>query len=266
MKKAILAMLTGLLMTAAAYAQGGPPPGPRGPGPRGGFGPGFGFAMRPGKVVTGAPYQADMSNVSVRTLSDGNTIQQTTTGHVARDSQGRTYEQSTTTGGPMGQGTMTFITDPVAGYAYTLNSQNNTAVRHAIKTPPAGAGNWQGRTGGPRGNARANVNHVENDLGTQNVNGVSAQGKSVTDTTPAGAVGNTQPIVSTRETWYSPALQIPVMAKRNDPRAGQSTFTLTNIQTGDPPASLFQVPANYTVTDAPARGQWRGGPPPGNPQ
>jgi len=27
---------------------------------------------------------------------------------------------------------------------------------------------------------------------------------------------------------------------------------MTNIRRGDPPATLFQVPADYTVTDAPA--------------
>lgn len=261
MKNTILATLAVLLITGTTYAQGGPPGPP--PGARhGGFGPGLGFGMHHGKVVTGAPYSADMTNVSVQTLSDGNTIQHTTTGHVARDNQGRTYEQVTMTGGPLGENapvTMTFITDPVAGYAYALNSNTKVAMRRALKTPPAGAPS-PNSAGGPRSNRLSTSNRVENDLGTQNLNGVNAQGKSVTHTLPAGAMGNTQPIVSTSETWYSPDLQIPILAKNNDPRFGQSTYSLTNIQRGDPAASLFQVPSDYTIKDAPAHGPHGGGP------
>lgn len=256
MKRTLLALITTLLLAAAAYAQVGPPPGGPG-GPHRAFGHAFG--IHSGKLVTGAPYSAEMSDVSVQTLTDGNTIQRTITGHVARDSQGRTYEQITTNGGPLGQrgpATMTFIMDPVAGYAYALNANTKTAMRHAIKAPPAGANEWA-----RRGNEHSDANRVENDLGTQTVNGVTAQGKTVTRTIPAGTMGNAQPIVSTSETWSSPDLQITVSAKHNDPRSGQSTYALTNIQRSDPPASLFQVPSDYAIKDEPARGP-RGGVPP----
>ncbi len=247
-------------MTGTGYAQGGPPGAPQG-GPHGRFGPG-GLGMHQGKVVTGAPYSADMNNLSVRTLSDGNTIQHTTTGHVARDSEGRTYEQVVMTGGPLSQNgpvTMTFITDPVAGYMYALDSNTKVAMRRALKTPPWG-GPSPNSSGGPRGNRLSAANRVENDLGTQNVNGVNAQGKSVTHTIPAGAMGNAQPVISTSETWYSPDLQIPISAKNNDPRFGQTTYSLTNIQRSEPAASLFQVPSDYTIKDGPARGAHGGGP------
>lgn len=263
MKKTILATLTVLLTAATAYAQGGPPGPPPG-GPRAEFGPGrgLGLGMRHGKLITGAPYSADMSNVSVQTLSDGNTIQHTTTGHVARDSQGRTYEQVTVTGGPLGQNgavTMTFITDPVAGYSYALNSNTKIAMRHVLRTPPAGPHSPDG-SGGPGGNRSPTANRVESDLGTENLNGLNIQGKSVTHTIPAGTMGNVQPIVSTSETWYSPDLQIPISAKNNDPRFGQTTYALTNIQRGEPAASLFQIPSDYTIKDAPDRGPRGGGP------
>lgn len=265
MKKTILAMTTVMLLAAAAYAQVGPPPGPPpgGPGgPHGRFSRGLGFGMHSGKVVTGAPYSADMSNVSVQNLPDGNTIQHTTTGRVARDSQGRTYEQITTKDGPFGQSgpvTMTFIRDPVAGYAYVLNSNSKVAMRHTLKTESGGTNSWPGR-GGPRGGMASAADRVETDLGTQTVNGVAAQGKSVTHTIPAGAMGNAQPIISTSETWYSPDLQIPISAKNNDPRFGQSTYSLTNIQRAEPPASLFQIPSDYTVKDGPMHGPPGGGP------
>lgn len=256
-----------VLSTASIYGQsGGPPPGPRGMGGLGGpfghMGPGFGGGF--GKVVTGAPYSADVSNQSVQTLSDGNTIQHSTTGHIARDPSGRTFSRETITGGPLGQQgpvVVTFINDPVAGYSYILNANTKVATRRAIPTPPSGTPPARSMTHGPRDSA----NVTTTDLGTQTVAGITAQGKSITHTIPAGTIGNAQPIVSTSETWYSPDLQVIVLAKRSDARLGLSTYSLTNIQRADPPASLFQVPSDYAIQDAPAgrAGRFRGpgGPP-----
>jgi hypothetical protein len=81
---------------------------------------------------------------------------------------------------------------------------------------------------------------------------VNAQGKRISRTIAAGAIGNAQPISSITETWYSPDLQVVVSSKRSDPRFGQSTYSLTNIHRQPPDPSLFQVPAGYTVKDAPA--------------
>jgi hypothetical protein len=89
------------------------------------------------------------------------------------------------------------------------------------------------------------------DLGTQEINGVSAQGKRTTTTIPANTIGNQQPIVMTSETWFSPELQTVVQSKHDDPRFGETTYSLTNIQKGEPPADLFQVPSDYTVTSGP---------------
>ncbi len=249
MIRGTLMMLGALLLCGATYGQsGGPPPGP--PPPHARFRPGGpGFGMAPHKVVTGAPYQADVNESSVQTLSDGNTIQHTTTGHVARDSQGRTYAQQTVTGGPFaanGPVTMTFISDPVTGYSYSLNPNTKIATRRAIKPPPD-----NGNPPAPGAHTRPGSNNaVETDLGTQSINGVNAQGKRMTRTTPAGTMGNAQAIVAKSEIWYSPDLQVVVSSTRTDPRVGQSTYTLNNIQRGDPDPSLFQVPPGYTIQDA----------------
>jgi hypothetical protein len=272
MRKLVKVAAVGIVLsTACIYAQdGGPPPGMRGPGggPGGPFGRlGPGFAGPPGKLVTGAPYTADVSNQSVQTLSDGNTVQRSTTGHISRDSLGRTYSQETITGGPLGQQgpvVVTFINDPVAGYAYVLKANTKVATRRAIPKPPSGTSPTDPRARGNHG-PRDSANVTTSDLGNQTISGVTAQGKSVTHTIPAGAMGNAQPIVSTSETWYSPDLQVIVLAKRSDPRMGQSTYSLTNVQRGEPAASLFQVPSDYTVQDAALgrAGRFRGpgGPP-----
>ena len=250
------------LFAAAALvmsAQTAPPPPPHGGF---GFGGPFGVGMHESrKVITGAPYSADVSNADVQTLADGNTITHNTSGHVARDSQGRTYFQETLENGPFasnGPTTVMFLSDPVAGYTYVLNSATKTAMRRAIKTgsnpPPAGHPGPERRRPYPD-----QANRVEADLGQQTVNGVTAQGKSITHTFAAGAIGNSQPLISKSEIWTSPDLQIVVLAKRDDPRMGQSTYTLSNIQRSQPQASLFQLPSDYAVQDAPKFQGHRGG-------
>ena len=120
-----------VLLTGAAVLAQGPPPHGGGFGRPMAGGPGGGFGPRGHKLVTGAPYSADMNLTRTQTLPDGNVIQHTTTGKVARDAEGRTYSMETSTGGPLGQtGPVTRISifDPVAGYSYELNPATKTAA------------------------------------------------------------------------------------------------------------------------------------------
>ena len=246
-----------LFSGSLAFGQIGPA-GPVGPAGLGGVGHGRGgpggreFGFHGGKVVTGAPYSANVTNTSVKTLPDGNTIQRSTTGTVARDSQGRTYTSETVTGlfGQAGKKTITFISDPVAGYVYTLNADKMTAMRRPFHQR-TGAGPY-----GPAGEHQRPVdpNVVSSDEEAKIVNGVLAHGKLTTHTIPAGAIGNEKPIVATTDTWFSTDLQVVVSSVRNDLREGTSTYALTGIVQGEPAATLFQVPAGYTVKDAPSFG------------
>jgi hypothetical protein len=210
-----------------------------------------GPGMHSNKVVTGAPYTASFTDTSSQTLADGNTITHTATGTLVRDAQGRTFEQVTTNGGPMGQQgavTRTFIFDPIAGYAYTYSSNSTVVTRRAIRTPSTSSDATQTHSQHVR---KPNPNAVEADLGTKvNENGLTVTGKSVTITIPAGAVGNAAPLVSTSETWTSPDLQVVVKSTHSDPRGGTHTYTLTNIQKGVASTSVFTIPSGYTVQDA----------------
>jgi hypothetical protein len=264
MKKTGLAVLAGLFVTFAAYAQMGGPP-PMGGSPQGHGLRGFGAFMHPWKVVTGAPYSATATDESSQALVDGNTIQRTTTAQVARDSRGRTYTQQTMTGGPWaaegGPKTVVFIFDPVAGYSYVLHPEKKQAIRRPIKAPRGGGASGRNFEARPHHGPGSEKNVTETNLGSKDISGVgAAQGKSITHTIPAGEIGNAQPIASTSEIWYSPDLQIVVSSKRNDPRTGESTYTLSNIQRGEPSPSLFQVPSDFTIQDA-SSAHRRPGPP-----
>jgi hypothetical protein len=53
-------------------------------------------------------------------------------------------------------------------------------------------------------------------LGTKTIDGVQVTGTRSTNTIPAGAIGNDNALVITRETWYSPELQLVVESTQND--------------------------------------------------
>jgi hypothetical protein len=200
-----------------------------------------------GKVVTGAPYSAQVVTEHTQTLPDGNTIHTTTTAMVYRDSQGRTRrEQEIGAIGPWAaQGTprkVISITDPVAGVIHTLNPDTQVAREMPFR---ARARAW--RAAKTAGQKPENPNVKTESLGTQVIGGVTAQGTRITRTIPAGQVGNQAPIVITTERWYSPELQTDVMRKQVNPEFGETTFQLTNIVRAEPDASLFQVPPNYTI-------------------
>jgi hypothetical protein len=85
-------------------------------------------------------------------------------------------------------------------------------------------------------------------LGNQSVDGVEAEGSRSIETIPAGQIGNRLPIEITQERWYSRELQILVLSKHHDPRSGDITYRLTNIERSEPDPSLFEVPADYRLS------------------
>ena len=84
------------------------------------------------------------------------------------------------------------------------------------------------------------------DLGEQMIEGVKARGVRNTSSIEVGKIGNDRPLNTVSESWYSDELKMEVMSRRSDPRAGESTFRLININRSEPPSYLFQVPSGYT--------------------
>lgn len=97
-----------------------------------------------------------------------------------------------------------------------------------------------------------NTNEVKEQLGKQNIEGVEAEGTRTTVTIPAGEIGNERPIEIVSERWYSPELQLVVMTRHSDPRFGETTYKLTNINRTEPAKSLFEVPSDYTIKEGPS--------------
>ncbi|HZG54086.1 MAG TPA: energy transducer TonB [Pyrinomonadaceae bacterium] len=92
---------------------------------------------------------------------------------------------------------------------------------------------------------------VKESLGKQTIEGVEAEGTRTTITFPAGMMGNERPINIVSERWYSPELQTVVLTKHSDPRFGETSYRLTNINRSEPARTLFEVPSDYTVKEGP---------------
>lgn len=228
------------------------------------------------EVVKNEPYQAQAVTEMKQTLSDGSHIVQTTTAIVARDSDGRTVRvQKLTMMGPWkssgsSQGdsqTLTTIFDPVSKEHIDFTSDNKVA--HVVTMPPlppgapvgaegavsmvfagSAAGAGQAVTVQAQAIAPLASNGADpktESLGTETMEGIQAAGTRIRRTIPAGTIGNDKDLVITHETWYSPELKLVIQSTQNDPRFGQTTFTLKNIQQGQPDETLFQVPADYKV-------------------
>jgi len=118
--------------------------------------------------------------------------------------------------------------------------------------------NWPGGGSGPSAEQKA-----EERLARRTIEGVRVDGVRRTSTIAAGAIGNERAIVVTTEEWTSPELKVLVLSEHTDPRTGTSTYKLVNLKRTEPAASLFQVPADYTITQMPGvgvgRGEGRGG-------
>ena len=94
-------------------------------------------------------------------------------------------------------------------------------------------------------------NAVKESLGKKNIEGVMAEGTRVTNTIPAGEIGNDRAIVSTEETWYSPELQMVVYSKNVDPQFGETEYRLINIKRSEPDANLFKIPSDFKLMEKP---------------
>jgi hypothetical protein len=85
------------------------------------------------------------------------------------------------------------------------------------------------------------------DLGEQVLEGLLVKGTRMTDTIPAGTIGNERPIEIVTERWYSKDIDALVLQRFSDPRFGETTYRLVNVVRGEPSPDLFQVPQGYEL-------------------
>jgi hypothetical protein len=232
-----------------------------------------------GNLVTGRPFTADAIIKTDQILPDGSHVVNQQTVIAARDSQGRTYREEVFASLAVDRWApkTIFISDSVAGAAYILGP-DHVARKVPMSMPGSQAGaisaltsaappgnlqlqRFQTAVGGGSGPVRAGTQGIQpaqqislgdsriDQLGSQMIAGVQAEGTRTTLTIPAGQVGNQNPLVIVTEHWYSADLEATVLTKRSDPRFGTSSYQFTNVRQIEPPAALFQIPSGYTIEE-----------------
>lgn len=199
------------------------------------------------------PFTAELKVSSIRTLANGTTISRESTVVRAIDSEGRTMD-STTSITPSGdERTLVNVYDPVARTRANWDLTRKQATVTQMPSPGA----MQPACGAiaPAHPAQGTQTALKRsstteDLGTETIQGVEARGHKTTITTPAGMVGNDEPLVETLEVWMAIGIGpsgLVVREIRDDPQSGRTTRELTSLTLGDPPLSTFQPPEGYEI-------------------
>jgi hypothetical protein len=281
-RKAMVGVGMGTLLLAGVAivvsAQGPPGPGGfagRGPGPGGPMAGMFEFGgLRGsfgGRTVTGKPFQATFTVTRNEALAGGNSITNTTTGTIARGTDGSTYHDVKLPAiGPWASSgkvpEFASIRNLSTMMEYIVNVTKTTYQAFAIHehNAPSG-GNGPRRTPpgkGPNGPGSKNEVVTDNPNGTYKDPGTGTvytpvDDRLVTRTIPAGEIGNASAIITTSERWYSATLGLVVEETSNDPRFGTRTYQLSNIVVGQPPASLFVPNPAFTQVQGKQFGRGR---------
>jgi hypothetical protein len=199
-----------------------------------------------------APFTLLLQTEWVRILPDGGTITTVNQRRIARDTEGRIYEERWVlvpkNGKVESQMTTIQISDSNNHTLYNcfmLEPKKQCVLTTFTPSPDAifklrgGPGAVSGGEGGAK----------HEDLGTQIMFGVETTGIRDTAIYDAGLFGNDRKLTIEREFWYSPELGFNLLSKRSDPRIGTQTFTVTDLTLSEPDPKLFDLPEGFKIVD-----------------
>jgi hypothetical protein len=195
-----------------------------------------------------APFSAIAQTTWVRTLPDGSTETHENARVVARDSQGRIFQERRTfvpVPNPKNLESMTHATqydDPIAHVTYRCVPAAKVCEEYSLwvaapQEIPAGLQ--------PDGTTYL----TRENLGTDTFAGLDVVRTRETFTFYRASVGNTKTILRTVDYWYSPALGVNVKVLRHDPRDGDQTLWLSDLVLNDANPEAFRVPSDFRIVD-----------------
>jgi hypothetical protein len=200
--------------------------------------------------VPNAPFSAvvDVQRTIIR--SDGSVLTLKSFEDVARDGIGRIHNEvrsfvpSANTSTP--EVIRTHLYDPRTRVSTEIDARKRTFYTHTMNHPPSTVPPTV-RFGSPSSTGvPQNEFSKEEDLGSQEFEGVPAHGVRETQIIPAESNETGKEITITDEYWYSDELRINVVMKHTDPRTGTTTLTVTHIARGEPDPALLEIPEGYT--------------------
>jgi hypothetical protein len=180
-------------------------------------------------------------------LEDGNTITSELYAFLARDSEGRIYREHVSfvpaNSNQRSRRREIDLLDPVthtrtvciiAKRRCTITGYHASAK---FVLPPAG----------PQANGTRYL--LREPMGSDVMDGLAVVGSRETLTINAGVLGNAEPLVTTKEYWYSPELEINLLTTRNDPREGIQVIRVVDLSRTEPDPQIFEPPAGFVIRD-----------------
>jgi hypothetical protein len=202
--------------------------------------------------ISGEPFTATLVTEWSRYTADGGTVTLINQRKVARDAQGRLYEERwllVPKGGSIpSRMNWIQIADPAQHTLLNCNVFRHVCEQTrwdpnselAAATPPL-------PVSGPLANDRGAIESV--NLGSRTMDDIDTTGTRITTTFNPGVMGNDKPVQEVRETWRSAQLALNLLSIRSGPMIGKQTFTMTELDPGDPDPQLFNLPAGYSLRD-----------------
>jgi hypothetical protein len=197
--------------------------------------------------VAGKPFSGVDSIDWTRTLEDGTVVTTHLEAKLARDSQGRIYrERVSFVPGNSDEHSRVreiIISDPTTHTRLICGA----ATHHCAVTRYFAPTSFTPQAPGPFDNGKRVL--AREALGSDSIDNLNVTGTRETITIAPGVVGNNLPLVTTREFWYSPELEVNLAVTRKDPRVGTQTIHVVDLSRAEPDPAMFQAPANYVVEE-----------------
>jgi hypothetical protein len=193
--------------------------------------------------IPNAPLLAVVNTESSQLLKDGTSLNQKTLSAIARDRQGRIFNErralipaSETATPPI---LSIHIYDPQTRTSTFIDPQRQVAWQSTLNRPPAAAP--------PLATSSAANSYIKKEnLGTRTMEGVEVHGVRDIQTIPAEANGGKE-VTVVDEYWYSDDLRLNMLAIHKDPRTGEQTTTVTQVDRSEPDPAIFEIPSGYKI-------------------
>jgi hypothetical protein len=197
-----------------------------------------------------APFTAVAKTLVVQVLQDGSTVTSQNERRVARDADGRIFEERVTFVPVPNDGARKMRVHAVDYFDPVSHTWNHCDTGDKVCQLREYREEFAEASASPAGLQPDQKTYLTREnLGTDTFAGLEVERSRETLTLGAESIGNTRTILRTVDYWYSPALGVNVQVKRHDPRNGDQTLWLSEVSQSAPDPETFQVPADYRVVD-----------------
>ena len=199
--------------------------------------------------IPNAPFVAVVNTRSSQILKNGAALNQKTLSAIARDRQGRIFNERRPLIPVLDTATPPILSihiyDPKTRMNTFINPQNRVALQNTLNRPPSSLPPEVGSI--PLAGSSLPSPYIkEEDLGTRKMEGVDVHGIRDTQTIRAEANGGKE-VTVVDEYWYSEDLRLNMLAIHKDPRTGEQTTAVTQVDRNEPDPAIFEIPSGYKI-------------------